>query len=185
MRFRETKPAEAARGSNKQQSEISEAVLCSENDSGSGTCGMTSGRGARPPAEPMTGRTVPPRPHHDHHRPIPWPRRPRPSDAPRSPHARPAGRCRPAAWPWPCRETGCGRGPGLASSSSAPPPVLPLAARQPRYAIECGRFRARPRVGKAWKRCARVMCPARGRGGEEEEYAACSKHSGHARPPAG
>lgn len=32
----EPKGAEADRGSNKQQSKISEAVLCSDNDSGSG-----------------------------------------------------------------------------------------------------------------------------------------------------
>ena len=38
MTFRETMAAEADRVSNKQQREIPEAVLCSENDSGSGTC---------------------------------------------------------------------------------------------------------------------------------------------------
>ena len=111
-----------------------------------------------------TTRSYSYRPLRPHNRMISRATSPRPSD-PRGP-ARPGPRRPDAAhlillWPpaaCPCRETGSSRAvPGSRGAASyarrAPPPV------PPRYAIECGGSRPRPRGGKAWNAApAPVMC---------------------------
>ena len=133
----ETMAAEADRVSNKQQREIPEAVLCSENDSGSGTCHHQ--RQAEPDDvyAPTTARSR-------------APRAPRPSDprGPARPRPRRPGRCPPSLVPWPAARRDP---PGRARQGGRRPPTRAVRHHHPDTllnAADPGRGRAAEKPGE-------------------------------------